>query len=108
MAKGGYRPNAGRKRSTECIAADVRAATEDLKAPGKFADAREFLMHLINRDDVDLRVKMNAASIVIPYQCAKVGEETKGKKEAKKEAAQKAGSDSDWGDDLKPGLRVVK
>lgn len=121
MARGGYRPNAGRKAGDTDpkgnrvgVAGTINDLAEALEngdlIGGGFKKAEDFLMAVVNNPLLDVKLRVNAAATVLPYQSAKVGEEKQGKKAAKAEAAQNAGNDSEWGDDLKTRnkLTVVK
>lgn len=128
MAKGGYRPNAGRKpgsvnTTSKTTAADIYAGAvpsngdigraervlEDSAPLGtkRFENAKEFFRAVYNNPEIDMKTRMNAAATVLPYECGKVSEVAPGKKEQKREAA--ANASGAWGDDLTPGrLTVVK
>lgn len=122
--KGGYRPNAGRKPKDPNAPKVTRPVSEtaimkagsNLKTGGrKYATALDFLMDVVNNDDLDIRTRLSAATVAVPYQHAKLTEKEVGKKEAKADRAQAAtgaalaaadGSAGGWDQDLSPDRRI--
>lgn len=70
----------------------VKEATKDLKSKDKEKrlTAAEYLMDVINDEDVNTVTRVTAASKLLPYQ-EKKAEEKMGKKEAQKKSAQEVG-----------------
>lgn len=115
MARGGFRPNAGRKSGVETSRVGVAGTVNELADAlangeligGGFSKAEEFLMAVVNNPLLDVKLRVNAAATVLPYQSARITEEKQGKKAQKAEAAQNAGSGSEWGNDLTAKPRLV-
>ena len=74
---GGARKGAGRP-----------PATPTVRELGEAEEAEKFLLSVINDQGADLRLRLDAAKALLPFQKPKLGEV--GKKDAKKEAAQAA------------------
>ena len=93
---GGARPNAGRKKIVKAI---KQPATQDGKSNGgdeiysdpfQTKDALEYLMHVVNNPAEETKERVRAAIAAVQYQHIKKGDG--GVKDAKAEAAKKAGS----------------
>ncbi|HYF88986.1 hypothetical protein [Azospirillum sp.] len=94
MARGGFRPGAGRKKTAGTEAPkskEIREVSAVLErfdpASAEFQNAEEFLMAVVNSPDVEIKERLTAAVAVLPYQKPKMGEQGMGKKEQKAEAA---------------------
>lgn len=105
MARGGYRPGAGRPKGAKSTAPTERqvdTAERTLqRAPRrskKFRSAAEFAMHAINDPDVPLDAKVKLTQALLPFQSPKVAAGGLGKKDAAQQAAKTAGAGSHWGD----------
>jgi hypothetical protein len=96
MARGGYRPGAGRPRGSNKLPAQAGVAVAALTASQRdsleFATALEFAMSVINNpaETIDARIRMAIAAM--PFQSAKLESIGAGKKDAKAEAAKAASS----------------
>jgi hypothetical protein len=88
MPRGGFRPGAGRPPKVQF---------PDL---GPHATPIEFLLAVMRHEGADLTTRMRAASALLPFVHARRTEMVSGKKEQAQIAAQTAGDDTDWGDDL--------
>lgn len=82
MARGGYRPGAGRPRKNQVQGDDLQ--------PGERLTAVEILIRAMNDKALDWRLRIEAAKALLPYQERKAG--AGGKKENRQEAAQAAAS----------------
>lgn len=83
MAKGGYRPGAGRPRKGE------DAVRDELKnIPKVYETPLEYMLDVMNDPEVDPGRRDRMAIAAAPFVHAKAGES--GKKETKQEAAKKA------------------
>lgn len=111
--RGGKRPNSGgkregsgrKKKGEQKIEA---AKTETAEIPmlagqilpitkGKNLDPKNFLIALMHNEDVDVRLRLDAARTLMPYTHQKLStEKPLGKKEQKAEAAKKADKGSEW------------
>jgi len=121
MARGGFRPGAGRKRKTEknseskivvqpapdgqLIVDDSREGNEP---PKRYCgtDAKAFLEDLLTDEYVDVKTKIQISNILLPYQHPRKGEGA-GKKELSEERAKSAGRGR-FAPSAPPKLAVVK
>lgn len=78
MARGGARPGAGRK-----------PRQPDLMDIGHHETPLEFLIAVMSKTELDMRLRLDAAKTAAQYVHPKVGEN--GKKEEKQQAAKSAG-----------------
>lgn len=109
MARGGFRAGAGRPKrgSKPMVAKDLPAeikqvyiaASGDLKIT-----PLEFLINAMNDSNLDFIDRMRAAAIAAPFVHAKAGE--KGKKDERKDAAEKAASGK-FATPMAPKLAIV-
>jgi phage terminase small subunit len=90
---GGARPGAGRPKA-KAVITKVETKTPD---PKEFLqkvmgqeDPKEFLIDTMENDEIDLRMRMEAAKALMPFMHVKLGEG--GKKDKKDEDAKKAGN----------------
>lgn len=77
---GGARPNSGPKPKPPVLTA---TSVED-------SDASEFLIKAMKDTSIDVKLRIDAAKALLPYQCQKIGDA--GKKEEKDQSAKKAGA----------------
>lgn len=84
MARGGYRPGAGRKANPESV---VDGDDTMVFLDQHFDSAKDFFMAVINEPRLDIKIRMNAATAVIPFQEERVSEKSVGKKEKRQERA---------------------
>lgn len=97
MARGGFRPGAGRKRKNPVQQVkpeeeNIQQTLEEIKAGGYCGtDAKLFCESLLSDPNVDQKTKIQVANILLPYQHARKGEGA-GKKQEKDEKAKAAGS----------------
>lgn len=75
---GGARPGAGRPRNPPVLLASLAVTT----------DSKAFLLALMNDSEADIKLRLEAAKYLMPYQRAKAGEA--GKKTEQTTAAKKA------------------
>lgn len=110
MARGGYRPGAGRKKKEPAFISkkeEVQQKLDDIKAE-KYCgtDAKLFCESLLSDPGVDQRTKIQVANILLPYQHSRKGEGA-GKKEEQGERAKNAGRGR-FAPSAPPKLAVVK
>ena len=91
---GGARPGAGRKKKEPPVI--KVAATEDPKV---------FLLSVMNAQDMDARMRLDAAKSLMPFMHVKLGEG--GKKDEKNRAAKSAASSGRFAPSAPPKLAVV-
>lgn len=99
---GGPRPNSGGKRAGAGRKPAPPVFSETSEAQG---DAEKFLRNVICDTGNDLRLRLEAAKALLPYQKPKIGEG--GKKEQRQEAANKA-STGRFAAPAPPKLTLVK
>ena len=89
MARGGYRPGAGRPKGAAGTSKEVRKAERKLAAGGVrgFATALEFAMSVINDPAADMNDKIRLAVAAMPFQHAKLAEKAQGKRAGQVEKA---------------------
>lgn len=107
MARGGYRPGAGRPKSAATPKAQAKAkAPADVKREARSAglDPLSYMLEVMNDDEADVTRRDRMAIAAAPFVHAKPGDAPKGKKEAAQEAAHTAGEGTVWGDDLRAPL----
>lgn len=94
MARGGYRPGAGRPKGATGTSKEVRKAEQKLAAGGGrgFATALEFAMSVINDPKADMSDKIRLAVAAMPFQHAKLAEKAQGKRADQADKAKKAAS----------------
>jgi hypothetical protein len=96
MARGGYRPNAGRKRKKEpTVPADIKAAA---KASGM--SPLDYMLKVMRNPEADQERRDRMAIAAAPFCHARAADGRQGKKEAEEKAAQTAGKGTEWGNDL--------
>ena len=88
MAKGGYRPGAGRPKGSKSKSkmAGIKADT-----PLEILSPLEFLLQVMRDDNQDTNTRLRAASLAAPYLHPRAGDGP-GKKEDAKERAKRAAS----------------
>ena len=94
---GGARPGAGRKPKPPPEMPMAAAAGDDL-------DPKNFLLTVMNDEEADPRLRMDAAKALLPFVHQKLGEG--GKKDARLDSAKKAGAGKFSA--AAPPLRLVK
>ena len=97
MAKGGYRPGAGRPRGSTTAGKKVKAAEKALQAAPqgshRFETALDFAMAAINGEvEADMDGKIRLAIAAMPFQHPKKEATAAGKKEQREEKAKAAAS----------------
>ena len=95
---GGARPGAGRKPAETVLLSIPVPITENLA----HKDPKVFLMALMNDLEADIKIRADAAKSLLPFMHAKV---EAGVKDAKAEAAKKAGAGKFGA--AAPPLRIV-
>src|SRR5262245_504773 len=95
MARGGYRPGAGRPRLRPSEKA-VEAASKCERTP------LEYMLAVMNDADVDITRRDRMAIAAAPYCHGRVADKRLGKKDLAEAAAEKAArnSRSEWGTDI--------
>ena len=97
MARGGYRPNAGRPRSAN--------RHQFVRGPdGTFATPLEYMLAVMNDPEADASRRDRMAIAAAAYMRPKT--DVRSKKEVAAEAASSAGVGTDWGDDLTPSAKT--
>jgi len=109
MARGGYRPSAGRPKGSTAVSPAVKTAEADLSAGPVSCDAEKskkhesalaFAMSVINDPKADMPDKIRLAIAAMPFQHARLSELPVGKKEREQADANNAGAGTVWGTDL--------
>ena len=100
MARGGYRPGAGRPKrdvleKTSKVPADIRKA-----AVASNVTPLEYMLLVMNSAEADDGRRDRMAIAAAPYVHERAADKAAGKKEAAQDAARSAGVNSGWGDDL--------
>lgn len=109
MARGGYRPSAGRPVGSKTAKPDVKAAEVALSGPPDtviFTSALDFAMHVINDKAAEMSDKIRLAIAAMPFQHARLSEVVGSKKEKAQAEADTAGHGTTWGDDLDTDARL--
>jgi hypothetical protein len=101
MPRGGYRPGAGRPKGSGKATTSAKVPAEvKREARGARLTPLDYMLAVMNDDDVDPMRRDRMAIAAAPFVHAKPGDAPQGKKAAAEEAAQTAGQGSEWGDDL--------
>src|SRR5690554_2149430 len=103
MARGGYRPGAGRPKGARSVKesapgplpADIKTAARKSKL-----SPLDYMLAVMNDDEAEAARRDRMAIAAAPCVPARPGDRPQGKKEAAQEAAQTAGAGTEWGDDL--------
>lgn len=94
MARGGFRPGAGRPRGASTAGKKERAVERTLEtaSPGskRFKTALDFAMDVINDGDAPLDAKIRLAIAAMPFQHPKLEAAAPGKKEQRQANAEAA------------------
>jgi|DEB0MinimDraft_10_1074344.scaffolds.fasta_scaffold208273_1 phage terminase small subunit len=93
MARGGYREGAGRPPKVAegpPQKAEIKTANIDTDCAKDEPESIYFFRQLMKNNDVDLRIRMDAARQLLPYQARRLGET--GKKEEREKKAKQAAS----------------
>jgi hypothetical protein len=109
MARGGYRPGAGRRRKVKAVepALPVPEIKQEIKAdPGKDRSPLEYALAVINDPQAGADRRDRMAIAALPYTQARIADRPPSKKEQAVIEAGSAGSGTDWGDDLIPSARL--
>lgn len=110
MPRGGYRAGAGRPKSAKSPKALAKVlAPADVKSAARKSKMNplDYMLEVMNDPAADDTRRDRMAIAAAPFVHVKPGDKPLGKKEAANEAAQVAGSGTEWGDDLRapqPGL----
>ena len=104
MARGGYRPGAGRPTGTKRKAKPVAQPTvpPDIVSAAAKADLTplDYMLKVMRSSDVDDVRRDRMAIAAAPFCHHRVADNRTGKKDEKEAAAKTAGQGSAWGDDL--------
>ena len=102
MARGGYRPGAGRPKGSK-VAAVTPETMADIKREARKAGMTplEYMLTVMNDPEADQARRDRMAVAAAPFMHPRVADNRFGKKDAATEAAETAGEATDWGDDLK-------
>lgn len=103
MARGGYRPGAGRPKSAKTPEALAREkAPADIKRAARKSGLSplDYMLTVMNDTDADDARRDRMAIAAAAFVHAKPGDAPKGKKEEAEEASRTAGAGTDWGNDL--------
>ena len=101
MARGGYRPGAGRPKGlrapseVKTVPADVRAAANRARLT-----PLDYMLTVLSDDGADDARRDRMAIAAAPYCHPRRDAEASGKKEQAATDAKSAGQDSEWGNDL--------
>ena len=101
MPRGGYRPGAGRPRGSGKMRKTASAPPSAAPAEGPL-DPVTYLTGVMNDPAADPARRDRAASLLLPYTSPRLSDNRRGPRHFAREAALRAGRDSDWGDDLAP------
>lgn len=107
MARGGYRPGAGRprKEAGTVPAATEKTVTRPRKSLGGLSPL-EYMLGVMNDEDADAARRDRMAQAAAPYVHARAEAAAAGKKEQRKETAQKASDGGKFGVPSAPKLIV--
>lgn len=100
MARGGFRPNAGRPKSAGSAKAIVVPADVKKAARKSGMTPLDYMLTVMNDGDAEDARRDRMAIAAAPFVHVKPGDSPIGKKEAAQTAAKSAGAGSDWGSDL--------
>jgi hypothetical protein len=103
MARGGYRPGAGRPKSAKTPAALAREkAPADVKRAARKSGLSplDYMLAVMNDTEADDARRDRMAVVAAGYVHAKPSDAPKGKKEEAADASRTAGAGTDWGSDL--------
>ncbi len=102
MARGGFRPGAGRPKGVKTAKDEARAAPprDVVKAARKLRlSPLDYMLAVMNDEEAESSRRDRMAVAAAPFVHARPAE-GKGKKEEAADAAKRAGAGSEWGDDL--------
>jgi len=89
MPRGGARPGAGRK--TKAVSDAIKACEAAAKKSGnEDMTPLDFMLATMRDEEQDMRVRVAMAQAAAPYIHAKPSDATKGKKEERQDAAERA------------------
>ena len=103
MARGGYRPGAGRKRkagSGPSAVRDAAAAIVKNLMVACNATPLDYMLAVMRDPDIEPARRDRMAIAAAPFCHPRVADNRAGKKDEKEAAAKTAGQGSAWGDDL--------
>lgn len=107
MARGGYRPSAGRPKGSVSVSPKVKAVEAELVLSNpEYRSALDFAMRVINDPTAEMADKIRLAIAAMPFQHARLSDAPIGKKEQAQADADTAGVGTVWGDDLDTGAAV--
>ena len=98
MPRGGARPGAGRK--TKAVRDAIDACEIAAKRSKGQMSPLDFMLAVMRDDEQDIKLRTAMAQAAAPYIHSKPGDVRVGKKEQAEQAAQTAGSGTEWGNDL--------
>jgi hypothetical protein len=102
MARGGYRPGSGRPKSVKSAATGHQPVVNARRsARNSGMTPLQYMLGVLNDPEADHARRDRMAIAAAPFVHPRVADNRFGKKDALAEAAETAGDDSDWGDDLK-------
>jgi len=100
MARGGYKPGAGRPKKAELTLRSAAIAAGQTPL--------EYMLAVMNDPEADPARRDRAAIAAAPFVHPRIADNRFGKKDAAAEAAENAGDGSDWANDLATPLRVTR
>lgn len=103
MARGGYRPGAGRPKGAKGAKAEKITVAKDIKKAARQSGMSplDYMLTVMNDDEAEAARRDRMAIAAAPFVHEKPSDAKLGKKEAAEEAAKTAGVGSAWGDDLR-------
>jgi phage terminase small subunit len=102
MSRGGYRPGSGRPKGSK-MASPTRQSLIGVAcaAHNSGLTPLEYMLEVMNSVEADQNRRDRMAIAAAPFCHPRVADNRFGKKDAAAKAAETAGADTDWGDDLK-------
>lgn len=100
---GGKRPGAGRKPAAPVFMVSVQAGEQ--KSPDDEPDSIRVMREIVKDSTIDVRVRLDAAKALAPYEMARKGEA--GKKDERQQAAKKVSAGKFAPTEAPPRLRAV-
>lgn len=95
MVSGGFRPGAGRPKGAKAPKAKPIKVAADIKKAARQSGMSplDYMLTVMNRDDVDDERRDRMAIAAAPYVHAKASDAVGGKKEQQQEAAERVSAD---------------
>src|SRR5215469_1481127 len=117
MPRGGYRPGAGRPRgstSSKLTASlmpgiTVQTSVDNTEVPEiqpGWQTPLEYMLTVLNDPNADASRRDRLAIAAAPFLHGRPADARPGKKVMAEQAARTAGIDTEWGDDLKPSVKL--